>query len=245
MLFSLITVTYNAERYLQETLASVAEQTLTDFEHIIWDGGSHDNTLKIAESFPHVRIVQGVDEGIGDAMNKGAQQARGEFLWHLHADDRLAHPDVLAMCKAAIKQHPSFSWFYGGADVIDASGDVIRTLTPRPFDPRRLRRYNTLTHPATFLSRSLFQEAGGFQKQWRFCMDYDLWLRLAQKTSPFCLHTPLAAFREHSDSLSTSAPIAVADEAYQVRNRFVESFGERLRSYRTWKRRRKKLLELR
>ncbi len=64
MRFSLITITYNSERYLKQTLQSVAEQEFKDFEHILWDGGSRDGTLEIARQFPHVTIYQGADSGI-------------------------------------------------------------------------------------------------------------------------------------------------------------------------------------
>ena len=72
MRFSIITVALNAEAYLRETLESTREQQFTDFEHILWDGGSQDKTLEIASSFPHVKIHRGRDGGLSEAMNKGA-----------------------------------------------------------------------------------------------------------------------------------------------------------------------------
>jgi glycosyltransferase involved in cell wall biosynthesis len=241
MLFSVITVTFNAARFLQETLQSVAQQKNVTFEHLIWDGGSQDLTLEIAQKFSHVKILQGKDSGIADAMNRATEHARGDFLIHLHADDLLAHPQALQMAARALKLHPGAEWLYGKAHVIDDQGSRIRTTPYEPFTPKRLRKYNFITHPATVISRSLFKKIGGFDPRLRYCMDYDFWQRLTRLSYPLVLATPLASFREHAHSLSTCEPLAVTDEAYLVRNRYTCTFYEHFRSYWTWKKRRNHL----
>ncbi len=242
MKFSIVTITYNAAAYLEQTLSSVADQEYTDFEHILWDGGSTDQTLEIARGFPHLKIYEGKDEGISDAMNRGAAFAKGEFLLHLHADDLLAHPRTLSMVASTLKLHPDIEWLYGQAAIINSCGDWLQTTPYESYSFKRLRKYNFITHPATYVKRSLFEKVGGFHKALRYCMDYDLWLRLATHQTGFPLPTVLAHFRSHQDSLSTSEPIRVADEAYRVRNRYVTTLYERFRSYRTWKKRRQKFL---
>lgn len=243
MKFSVITVTYNAAAYLEQTLRSVADQEFGGYEHIVWDGGSTDRTLEIVRSFPHVTLYEGCDEGISDAMNRGAALAKGDFLLHLHADDYLATPRVLAMVEHTLRLHPHVDWLYGRLNVIDFKEEFKRTTPYEAFSFKRLRRYNFISHPATFVRRSLFKRVGGFDKSLKYCMDYDLWLRLAAQATPFALPTVLACFREHQYSLSTSQPLRVADEAYRVRNRYVATLFERYRSYRTWKKRRRKILE--
>lgn len=238
MQFSIITVTYNAFAYLEETLTSVAMQDFDDFEHIIWDGGSRDKTLEIAHSFPHATVYEGIDKGIADAMNQGAALARGDFLLFLHADDLLAHSRVLRLVATCLRQHSTVEWLYGQAQIIDSKGEVMRSTPYEPYSFKRLRRYNFITHPATFVKRKLFEKIGGFQTHLRYCMDYDLWLRLAALTSPLPVPALFALFREHPQSLSTSEPLQVTDEVYQVRNRYVKNIYERYRSYLTWKKRR-------
>lgn len=242
MRFSVLTVTFNAERFLAQTLTSVYSQVGVEVEHILWDGGSKDSTLEIARSFPHVKIFEGKDSGIADAMNRVASFAHGDFLLHLHADDLLAHPQALLMFKRALTQHPSVEWLYGQAHIIDKSGSQLKTTPFEPFSFKRLRKYNFITHPATLVSRDLFQKVGGFKKNLRYCMDYDLWLRLAKLSSPLALPTPLACFREHDNSLSTQYPLHVTDEAYAVRNSHVTNIYERFRSYKTWKKRKEQLV---
>lgn len=237
MLFSIITITFNAEKYLAETLSSVAEQECSDYEHLLCDGGSSDKTFEIAARFPHVQVHRGQDQGISDAMNQAATHAKGEFLLFLHSDDYLVHPRVLSLIATSIQQHPEVLWLYGQARIIDEAGVIKRETLYTQFNHRKLKKYNTITHPSTFVSRRLFVQMGGFRKSLRYAMDYDLWLRLAEITTPLSLPSVISAFREHDNSLSTSQPRAVADEAYGVRNRYQKSFWGRWRSYRTWKRR--------
>lgn len=243
MKFSVITVTYNAAAYIRQTLDSVAQQEFSEYEHIIWDGGSTDQTLEIVRSYPHATLYEGKDTGIADAMNCGAHFAQGEFFLHLHADDFLQHPHVLTLVDRTLKLHPHVEWLYGRANVIDHSGKHLRTTPYERFSFKRLRKYNFITHPAVFVKRTLFEKVGGFHKSLRYCMDYDLWLRLATYTEPLAISSVLASFREHQNSLSTSEPIHVADEAYRVRNRYVANLMERYRSYKTWKKRRRAFLK--
>lgn len=241
MRFSLITITYNSERYVKQTLQSVAEQEFKDFEHILWDGGSRDGTLEIARQFPHVTIYQGADSGISDAMNLGSNLAKGDFLLHLHSDDLLAHPQTLSLFDKYLKLHPHLKWIYGRAHIIDEVGAIKKTTPYEPFSHRRLLRYNFITHPATLISRELFKSVGGFKKELRYCMDYDLWLRLSNLTKPMGIPSVVSSFREHTHSLSTSEPLKVTDEAYQVRRGYTKSVWDRFRSYRVWKKRRAKI----
>ena len=241
MRFSVITITYNAEKFLESTLTSVAQQVGVTYEHLLWDGGSQDKTLEIARKFESVNIIEGKDKGIADAMNLAASHAKGDFVIYLHADDLFAHSQTLLMINRALQLHPQAEWLYGKAHIIDAGGAILRTTPYEPYSAKRLRRYNFITHPATVMTRSLFNQVGGFNDL-RYCMDYDLWMRISQLTPPLVVPTVLACFREHSQSLSTSEPLHVADEAYMIRNRYVASYYERFRSYRTWKKRREHIL---
>lgn len=242
MRFSVITITFNADKFLASTLASVAEQRGVEWEHLVWDGGSRDNTLDIARSFDSVTLIEGKDKGIADAMNQAAVHAKGDFLIYLHADDLLAHHHALLMIDHALRLHPDVEWLYGKAHIINEAGAILRTTAHELFSRKRLRKYNFITHPATVVSRSLLNQIGGFHDDLRYCMDYDLWLRLAPLRTPLAVPTVLACFRQHSLSLSTSEPLHVADEAYRVRKKYVSSYYERFRSYRTWKRRREDIL---
>ena len=235
MRFSIITITYNAETTLEETLRSVEAQEFRDFEHLLIDGGSRDKTVEIAKRFLKVKIFEGKDEGISDAMNKGARLASGDFLIHLHADDTFLHSKVLSYIDTFLKQHPQTRWCYGLSKVVDGAGKVIKVPNFKPFSLEKLKKYNTISHPSTVISKELFWEAGGFNKELAFCMDYDLWLRLAHLTLPLAFPVYLTAFREHEGSLSTAMPLKVAREAFEVRKKYAKTLFAKYRSYRTLK----------
>ncbi len=238
MKFSVITITRNAKKYVDQCISSVAGQDYGDVEHLFWDGGSTDGTLEVLQNSPSIHLHRGEDGGIADAMNKGAALATGEVLLFLHADDRLPHSQILSMVARAFKTHPQTQWLYGRAAIIDSKGFIKRTTPLEFYSKKRLERYNFLTHPAVYVTRSLFEEVGGFDRAIRYCMDYDLWFRLARTTSPLLLAAALAEFREHEGSLSISSPREVADEAFRVRSRYIKGPLAHYRSRRTWRRRR-------
>lgn len=101
MNISVITVCYNAEQYIEETMLSVLQQTYSNIEYIIVDGASQDKTLQCVEKvknlFPHrtIRVISGPDKGIYDAMNKGIGVATGEWINMMNAGDTFSSPDIL------------------------------------------------------------------------------------------------------------------------------------------------------
>ena len=96
-LFSIITITYNAEKELPATLDSVKMQSFSDFEHLIIDGKSRDNTVKIAQvsGIASMKILSEKDKGLYDAMNKGIKTATGKYLIFLNAGDAFHAPNTL------------------------------------------------------------------------------------------------------------------------------------------------------
>ena len=242
MRFSIITVTLNCERFLAESIESVLQQSYGDYEHIVWDGGSTDGTLEILRSYPHIQLFTGKDSGISDAMNKGAAHCTGDYLLWIHADDRLADPKALEKLALSLEQHKYPGWAYALCANMDESGQVTQIPSFTPFSVQQLRNYNCISHPATCVQRDLFEETGGFDTGLRYCMDYDLWLRLSRLCEPVAFPFVLSHFRQHDDSLSTREQLGVADEAYAVRKRYQKGLWERWKSYRTWKKRRKRAL---
>lgn len=91
-LVSIITITYNAEKFLERTILSVKNQTSDDYEYLLIDGGSKDGTLEIAKKYEDVFdvIVSEKDKGLYDAMNKGLKLAKGEYVWFMNAGDEIA-----------------------------------------------------------------------------------------------------------------------------------------------------------
>lgn len=225
MKISVITVCYNAERFLARQLDSVACQSWPDVEQIVIDGGSTDRTLHIvrggAERNPNLRWSSGPDMGISDAMNKGLSQATGDVVAFLHADDFYPDRDILAQVAKAFNDQHEAAWVTGALRHVDNSGIEVRTLPVRHWSYARLVRGNIIYHPATFVKRTVLEEVGGFDTSLQFAMDYDLWLRLGARTPPFLVPRVLACFRIHEGSLSVRRVDDAFREEFAVRCRYL------------------------
>jgi glycosyltransferase involved in cell wall biosynthesis len=132
-LISIITITFNAEKFLERTMKSVNVQTVKDFEYILIDGGSKDGTMSIvnrnAELFDFV--VSEKDQGLYDAMNKGLKLAKGEYVWFMNAGDQIAEIDAIEKLKQLSIHKPDV--IYSDTIIVDDYGNMqgLRThLTP-------------------------------------------------------------------------------------------------------------------
>lgn len=171
---SIVTVTYNSARYLEDTLRSVSDQTWSGIEYIVVDGGSTDGSIDIIKRY-EARIDKWIsepDEGISDAMNKGIALASGEFIYFLHSDDYLESSTAIEQACAQLEPGRDIFLF---SIYLDKNGE--KTL-------RRPRGFSWWTnfktgvyHQSVICRKSLFDEIGGFDTGLRIAMDYDFFLR--------------------------------------------------------------------
>lgn len=184
-LISVITITYNAATTLPITMESVAEQTFKDFEHIVVDGASTDDTLAIARSMgtPSLRIVSERDNGLYDAMNKGIKFARGRYLLFLNSGDKFHSADTLQAYADAIEvKNPDI--IYGDTDIVDIEG---KRLGPRHLSAPAILTLDSFSkgmlicHQA-FMVRKLI--APLYDTDFRFSADYDWCIRCIKASRP-------------------------------------------------------------
>lgn len=229
MRISVVTVTLNSERFLGECLASVAAQGDSLHEHIIVDGGSTDATLEIikkhAANDSRISWISEPDRGISDAMNKGVALATGDVITHLNSDDYYPHSQVLSTVLNFFSCNSETSWLTGGFTFVSEEGAFIRDIRVRRYSLSRLVRGNILLHPSTFIKRDLFNAVGGFDLSLSFCMDYDLFLRLAGVTPPLVVDKQFSCFRAHAGSRSISHSEQAYAEEFQVRMDYLRSKG--------------------
>lgn len=176
---TVITAVFNAVETIAATLQSVADQTVTDIEHLVVDGGSTDGTLSLVRAAPGpVRLVSDFDHGIYDAFNRGLSLARGRWVNYLNADDTFAHPRVLERLLEEADRVPAAEIFHGDVDFLDGAGQVTREgrLASERLDAL-LDADNPLNHQAIFMTRAVLQRLGGFDATYALCGDYDLLLR--------------------------------------------------------------------
>jgi glycosyltransferase involved in cell wall biosynthesis len=178
-LVSVITVVYNGERFLADTLASVQEQQYPRLEHWLIDGGSTDGTPAIVRA--HADRLAGwisePDGGIADAFNKGIARAAGDYLMFLNADDALAGPRALADIIACAREHNWPDVIYGDCDLYDPGSGAFLYRAVINYDRERFLRCETLPHPGMLMHRRYFEKYGRFDLSFKVAMDFELFLR--------------------------------------------------------------------
>ena len=201
---SLITVVRNAERHLEEALASIHRQTYPHIEHIVVDGESTDGTGAILARHEAAiaRLIRGPDAGIYDAMNKGVAAASGQVIGFLNADDVL-YPDALQQVVEALGQSDEPGFTGGPVHLLSGDGDVIGEIRPLPAPLRDRRRFLEMPFPhlSVFVHRQIFEALGGFDLRFPLRADYDFILRMLDHGYRCeVLDRPLGGFREGGKS---------------------------------------------
>lgn len=221
--FSIVTCTWNSEEFLWKTLQSIRSQTHVNYEMVFVDGGSTDRTLQLIEAFPgEKKLLQNVRGGIANAMNTGLEAATGDIVMHLHSDDYLLHEMVLARVAACFEEHQC-EWLFGRI-LNDRDGGLFpETYIPPTYSYPALLRSNIIPHAATFVKRSLFKKVGGFRKDLKLAMDYEMWLRIGRVATPIQLKEALSVFRRHEGSATEKNRLSSFEEDHQVRMQYAHT----------------------
>ena len=184
MKISIITATFNSGTTIRDTMESVLAQSYADFEHIIVDGNSKDNTLEIVKELEprykgRLRWISEPDRGIYDAMNKGIALATGNVVGILNSDDFYSSTDILKGITEAMEDE-SVGAVYGDIHFVD-DGDLSRCV--RYYSSRSFRRWKMLmgyqpAHPSFYCRRECYMRFGAFDIQFRVAADFEQMLRL-------------------------------------------------------------------
>jgi glycosyltransferase involved in cell wall biosynthesis len=205
---TVVTPSLNSAATIEGTIQSVKAQDYPDVEHLVIDGGSTDGTLDILKRTEGIRFISEPDKGLSDALNKGVRMATGEVIGWLNADD-VYLPGALPKVGAAFASNPDREWVTGPSLIIDAEDREIRRLVTW-YKKLFLRRYsyglylvqNFVCAPSTFVKTEAFAEVGLWDEQYRFSMDYELYLRLGRRGPPVVIDDALACFRMVEGTLS-------------------------------------------
>jgi len=199
-LVSVITPSYNQAGFIRETIESVLSQDYPHIEHIVVDGGSTDGTVEMLQSYARrdgrFRYLSEPDRGQSHAINKGLHLARGTIVGWLNSDDTYL-PGALRKAVEMFRDRPHYAVVYGKAHYINESGQVTGEYNVQPFDKDKLYETCIICQPAAFIRRDLFVGMGGVDESLKFCMDYDLWIRISREHPLGYLDDYLANSRLH------------------------------------------------
>ena len=185
MTISIITATFNSADTICNTIESVLNQGFHQIEHVIWDGGSCDNTIELIEQYRdnydkhkiRLRVVSKPDRGLYDAMNKGIAMATGDVVGILNSDDFYTSDDVLERVAREIE---GVDAVYGDIHFVnpDDLTKCVRYYSSRSFRRWQMRLGFMPAHPSFYCRRHVYQSLGAFDLQFKVAADFEQLLRL-------------------------------------------------------------------
>lgn len=206
MKISVITACYNSASTIEETILSVATQRYRNFEHIIVDGESTDETPAIIARHRQriATILSERDHGLYDAMNKGIVCATGDVIGFLNADDVYSDDTVLAQIASAFK-HEDIDACYADLVYVDRKNPrrVVRYWKSQPYTEGLLASGWMPAHPTFFVRRHVFTEHGGFDLEYPHQADFDLAVRFFLKARIRAVYIPRVHVRMRSGGASS------------------------------------------
>jgi glycosyltransferase involved in cell wall biosynthesis len=207
---SVVIPTHNRSGLLRLALRSVLWQQDVDFEVIVVDDGSTDDTSEVVTSLgdPRIRLIRNDDsQGVSAARNRGIAEARGQWIAFLDDDDLWA-PDKLASQLEAARS-TGRTWVYVGAVNVSSSPRVVGGGPPLPADEilDLLRESNVVPGGCSgvIVTADALATVGPFDRGLQPLADWDLWIRLAATGPPACVPRPLVAYRVHAGNMSLDA----------------------------------------
>lgn len=192
--FSVITCTYNAEAVLQRTLDSVMKQTYCNIEHLIIDGVSKDKTLALVKAYQHkndvgesahdIVVFSEPDKGLYDAMNKGIDQATGDYLIFLNAGDVFPSAETLEFVEGCVGEGETLPGvLYGDTDIVNMEGHFLRHRRLSP--PARLNwrsfKWGMLVCHQSFYARTDIAKQIHYNLEYRYSADVDWCIRIMKE----------------------------------------------------------------
>jgi len=206
MKISIITVCYNAEKYIRDCLESVLSQDHDDIEHIVVDGASTDGTLNILNEYKkHLAlVVSEKDDGLYDAMNKGLSLANGEVIGILNADDLYPRENILSRVARTFKTTETQMSFGDLVYVNDQDLDkVVRYYQANNYQDSWWSQGKMPPHPTFFLRKGVYEKYGNFDTSFEICADFDLMLRLFYKEKLTYAYIPETLVKMRTGGSST------------------------------------------
>ena len=180
MKVSIITITYNAKNTIFNSLNSVFNQSYKNIEHIIVDGGSKDNTVKICKEFNHIsKLISEPDKGVYDAFNKGLKLATGDVIGFLNADDTFYNENSIQDIVDAFSNNET-DIVYGNLDYVNKEGKVIRNWISKPYENGLVKKAWMPAHPTFYCKKEVYDRLDGYNDSFKIAGDFELCLRFLE-----------------------------------------------------------------
>ena len=230
---SIVLPCYNGAKMLGNAIESVINQTFQDWELIIVNDCSTDNSLEVAQSYAEkdsrIRVLSNEKNSkLPATLNHGFCEARGE-LWTWTSDDNLLMPTMLEEMSFYLDEHPDEGMVVSGSYTIDENDTVVKEVLV--VDDLNYRLLSNNMVGASFLyRREIARKVGAYCEDLFLVEDYEYWVRMSFITKIGSLHKPLYKYRVHSGSLTATRKEAIAAAKVKMRIQFLPKVEEKLRS---------------
>jgi glycosyltransferase involved in cell wall biosynthesis len=200
LLISIVTPSYNQGIFLERNLRSVLNQSYKNFEHIVIDGESEDDTMAVLIKYRHLKWVSENDGGQAHAVNKGLRMAKGDVIGWLNSDD-LYVPETFKRVNTIFSNDDELDFIFSNCLIIDENDRITGYL--RGKDPEKysvLNNCNFIAQPTVFFRRRVLEITGYLNESYNLSMYIDYWRRISKSHKMRFVDDIFACFRIHSDS---------------------------------------------
>jgi GT2 family glycosyltransferase len=208
MRISVISPSFNQAQFLPDNLRTVSGQRGVELEHIIVDPGSTDGSTGLARAATHATLIAEPDRGQSHGITKGFERCTGDVMTWLNSDDFYPTPDTLKKVADAFAANPEADIVYGGVNFVDEQGKFLRKGFVNRDAPGLLTSFHQqvgIVQPGVFWRRRVFDELGGPSEEYNYCMDYELWVRMADAGFKWHYIDEVLAHHRWWDGMKTSS----------------------------------------
>jgi glycosyltransferase involved in cell wall biosynthesis len=218
-IISVILPVYNAEKYIEEAINSILEQTYQNFELIIINDGSSDNSVNVINQYEKnnkVKIVNQENHGLIFTLNKGIDLAKGQYIARMDADD-IAHPERFEKQLSLFEANPNLGVCSASTENFGAETDITIRSADNDVLKATLLFWPPFAHPAAMIKRSvLLDNKIYYREEFKHCEDFDLWSQLA----PYCQFSNVTdvmlKYRVHPEQVTNSFSDVVLDAHFRI-----------------------------
>ena len=203
MIFSIVTPSLNCKEFILRNIESVRTQGFgpDEVEHWVIDGGSTDGTVELLKAQNDIKWISEQDKGLSDAVNKGIQRSKGEWIIWANADDFLA-PDALRVFLQYVNKHPDIKIFCGELAVLRYDGTLEQIYPAWDYNLKDLLGLRTgINQTSTFIHREVFEKVGLLDVNIRYAMDYELFVRIMHHYKCVPINHILAYYQRRKSSI--------------------------------------------
>lgn len=206
MKISIITISYNSQKTIDDTLRSVTSQDYPSIEYLIVDGHSSDDTLKIVDRYKDkiIKVISEKDAGLYDALNKGIRNCTGDIIGMIHSDDAYYDNHVLSEVAEAFEKNPQAEALYGDLIFVDRddTSQIKRVWRAGQYNQGDFAKGWMPPHPTFFVRKELYEKFGFFTTKLRYSSDYELMLRFIHINKIKLIYLPRIIVRMRMGGIS-------------------------------------------